>query len=82
LPPLELSYREAALLRRTLEYALENCAPDDELIISGFLEKIDGDRGLDFEYEESALLRDILMFAADTGPVSNPLTMDSLLSKL
>jgi len=55
---------------------------DDEPIIAGFLEKIDGDRGLDFGYEESALLRDIIEFAADTGPIGNQQIMDSLLSKL
>ncbi len=82
MPSLELSHREAALLRRTLEYAIDNCAVDDEPIIAGFLEKMDGDRGLDFGYEESALLRDIIEFAADTGPIGNPQTMDSLLSKL
>lgn len=82
MPPLELSHREAALLRRTLEYAIETCAVDDEPIIARFLEKIDGDRGLDFGYEESALLRDIIEFAADTGPIGNPQVMDSLLSKL
>jgi hypothetical protein len=79
---LELSHREAALLRRTLEYALENCAPDDEPVIANFLEKMDGDRGLEFEYEESLVLRDILQFAADTGPVSSPRDFDSLISKL
>jgi len=79
---LELSHREAALLRRTLEYALDNCAPDDEPVIANFLERMDGDRGLEFEYEESTVLRDILQFAADTGPVGNPAVLDSLLSKL
>jgi hypothetical protein len=80
--PLDLSHREAALLRRTLEYALENCAPDDEPVIANFLDRMDGDRGLEFEYEESTVLRDILQFAADTGPVGNPAVLDSLLSKL
>lgn len=79
---LQLSHREAALLRRTLEYALENCAPDDEPVIANFLERIDGDRGLEFEYEESSVLKDILQFAADTGPVGNTAVFDSLISKI
>jgi hypothetical protein len=79
---LQLTHREAALLRRTLEYAIENCAPDDEPVISNFLERMDGDRGLEFEYEESSVLRDILQFAADTGPVGNSNVFDSLISKI
>jgi len=79
---LQLTHREAALLRRTLEYAMENCAPDDEPVIANFLERMDGDRGLEFEYEESSVLRDILQFAADTGPVGNTNVFDSLISKI
>lgn len=79
---LALTHREAALLRRTLEYALENCAPDDEPVIANFIDRMDGDRGLEFEYEESSVLRDILQFAADTGPVGNSAVFDSLISKI
>jgi len=79
---LQLTHREAALLRRTLEYALDNCAPDDEPVIANFIERMDGDRGLEFEYEESSVLRDILQFAADTGSVGNNTTFDSLISKI
>jgi hypothetical protein len=51
-------------------------------VISNFLERMDGDRGLEFEYEESSVLRDILQFAADTGPVGNSNVFDSLISKI
>jgi len=51
-------------------------------VIANFLERMDGDRGLEFEYEESSVLRDILQFAADTGPVGNSNVFDSLISKI
>ncbi|HKZ58510.1 MAG TPA: hypothetical protein VJ547_01510 [Candidatus Thermoplasmatota archaeon] len=51
-------------------------------MIANFIERMDGDRGLEFEYEESSVLRDILQFAADTGSVGNNTTFDSLISKI